>query len=162
MLKVRDVNGNMVNILTLLGGSSSNIIGATLPLSISNGIISIDLNGYVTNSYLTNSLAAFTDTTNLNILLQGKQNTLIAGNNITISNNTISATNLIFQLDGVTQNASTVNFIQNNALLSNGVLNISRLTHYDKIPLIYSTVLTIKDLTRGSLWEYYGSGWNYN
>ena len=57
---------------------------------------------------------------------------LVAGDNITISDNTIS-TNLIFQLDGVTQNASTANFIQNNALLSNGILNISRLTHYDKI-----------------------------
>ena len=147
ILKVRDSNNNMVNILTLLG--SGNITGATQPLNISNGILSIDLNGYVTNSALTNSSAAYTDTTNLNLLLAAKQNTLIAGNNITISNNTISSTNLIFQLDGVTQNAGTVNFIQNNALLSNGVLNISRLTHYDKITLIYSTSSTIKDLTQG-------------
>ena len=92
------------------------------------------------------------------VLLQGKQNTPIAGHNITISNNTISATNLIFQLDGVTQNTSTVNFIQNNALLSNGVLNISRLKHYDKIPLIYSTSSTIKDLTQSSTGEMLWNG----
>ena len=53
-------------------------------------------------------------------------------------------------MDGVTQTATTLNFIQNNALLSGGVLNVSRLTHYDKIPLIYSTVSTIKDITQDS------------
>mgnify|MGYP003332092476 CR=1 FL=1 len=53
---------------------------------------------------------------------------------------------LTLQVDGVTQAATTLNFLQNNALLSGGVLNISRLTHYDKIPLIYSTSATIKDL----------------
>ena len=48
ILKVRDSNNNMVNILTLLG--SGNITGTTQPLSISNGILAIDLNGYVSNS----------------------------------------------------------------------------------------------------------------
>ena len=66
ILKVRDSNGNLVNILTLLGGG--NISGVTQPLSVSNGILSIDLNDYVTNSALTNSLSSYTDTTNLNIL----------------------------------------------------------------------------------------------
>ena len=86
--------------------------------------------------------------------MNAKQDTLTAGSNITISGNTISATgggsgggsSLTLQADGVTQAATTLNFLQNNALLSGGVLNVSRLTHYDKIPLIYSTSATIKDL----------------
>ena len=53
-------------------------------------------------------LSAYTDTTGLNTLLNAKQDTLTAGNNITISGSTISATatsggnSLILQLDGVT------------------------------------------------------------
>ena len=43
-------------------------------------------------------------------------------------------------------NRKSLYLVQNNALLSSGVLNVSRLTHYDKIPLIYSTSSTIKDL----------------
>ena len=95
-------------------------------------------------------LSGYTNTTALNTLLNAKQNTLTAGNNITISNNTISATSggnpLILQLDGVNQTATTLNFIQNDAVLSNGVLNVSRLDFHDKIPLIYSGVSSVKDL----------------
>ena len=92
----------------------------------------------VTNTSLTTELAT-------------KQDTLIAGSNITITGNTIASTggsgsSLTLQLDGVTQTATTLNFIQNDALLSGGVLNVSRLNYYDKIPLIYSTQATIKDL----------------
>ena len=143
------------------GGGGGVVSSATLPLSISNGVLAIDLTAYsstsqinnmltnyITSTALSNTLSGYTDTTNLNTLLAAKQNTLTSGNGITISNNTISCTvsPLIVQLDGVAQNATTINFLQNNALLSGGVLNVSRLTHYDKIPLIYSTSSTIKDL----------------
>ncbi len=118
----------------------SNNVDRTLIPSITgsltyNGSALVDLN------YLTSQLSA-------------KQDTLIAGNNITILNNTISSSGsgsgLVLQVDGVNQTATTLNFIQNNALLSGGVLNVSRLTHYDKIPLIYSTQSTIKDITQDS------------
>ena len=90
----------------------------------------------------------YTTTNALTPLLNAKQATLTAGSNITISNNTISATSgsnpLILQVDGVTQTATTLNFLQNNALLANGVLNVSRLTHYDKIQLIFSDFASIQ------------------
>ena len=76
---------------------------------------------------------------------------MTAGANITISGNTISAasggSSLILQLDGVTQSTNTLNFIGNNALLSGGVLNVSRLNSYDKIP--FSGLASIKDLKQG-------------
>ena len=83
----------------------------------------------ITNTSLTSSVAT-------------KQNTLTAGSNITITGNTIASTgggsgsSLILQVDGVSQNATTLNFIQNDAVLSGGVLNVSRLNYYDKLPLI--------------------------
>jgi len=156
------------------GGGSGRISSVSLPLSITSGNLSINLLNYITSTALSNTLAGYTDTTGLNnilanytdttglnnilanytdntgltALLANKQDTLTAGTGITISNNNISSTitPLIVQLDGITQNATTLNFLQNNALLSGGVLNVSRLTHYDKIPLIYSTSSTIKDL----------------
>jgi len=171
LLKVRDASGNMVNILSLLGGGA--VTSATQPLHISNGVMSINLanysttaqmntailnalTSYVTTTILTNTLASYTDTTSLNTLLGTKQNTLTAGSNITISNNTISSNALVLQLDGVTQNATTLNFVQNNASLSNNVLNISRLTHYDKISL--KNQASIKDLTQGSSGELLWNG----
>ena len=39
-------------------------------------------------------------------------------------NNMLSSSSLILQVGGVTQNATTLNFVQNNSLLSGGVLNI--------------------------------------
>ena len=81
--------------------------------------------------------------------MNAKQDTLSAGNNITISNNTISGIDpLILQLDGVTQTANTLNFVGNNAVLSGGVLNISRMEWQDALTLRYSTSLTDKDLTQ--------------
>ena len=89
--------------------------------------------------------------TGLQAKLGAKQATLVAGANITISStNTISATAgsnpLILQVGGVTQNATTLNFVQNNSLLSGGVLNVSRLNQYDKIPLIHPTHSSVTDL----------------
>ena len=114
------------------------------------------LNSYTTLSSLNSVLSNYTPTNSMNTLLNAKQPNLIAGNNITISNNTISSTGggsgsgLTLQLDGVTQTATTLNFVSNNALLSGGVLNVSRLIYYDKIPLIYGSLSTIKDITQDS------------
>ena len=66
LLKVRDSNGDMINILSLLSGVGI-INSAQQPLSISNGVLSIDLSTHVTNTALTNALALYTVTTNLNI-----------------------------------------------------------------------------------------------
>ena len=152
------------------GGGSGIISSVSLPLSITSGNLSINLLNYITSSTLSNTLAGYTDTTGLNNilanytdtagintllsyytdntgltnLLSTKQNTLTSGTGISISNNIISGLEL--QLDGITQNATTLNFLQNNALLSGGVLNVSRLSSYDKIPLIYSNAASIKDL----------------
>ena len=152
------------------GGGSGLISSVSFPLSITSGNLSINLLNYITSSTLSTTLSGYTDTTGLNNilanytdtagintllsyytdntgltnLLANKQDVLTTGTGITISNNIISGLEL--QLDGITQNATTLNFLQNNALLSGGVLNVSRLTHYDKIPLIYSTSSTIKDL----------------
>ena len=70
LLRILDSNGNMVNILSLLGNGGSGIITSVLtPLNISSGILSIDLSTYVTNLSLSNALNSYTDTTNLNLLL---------------------------------------------------------------------------------------------
>ena len=118
------------------GGGSGLITSVSSPLSVSSGNLSISLLNYVSNSALLSTLAGYTDTTNLNILLAAKQNLLTAGNNITISNNTISSNNVILQIDGVTQNATHLNFLSNNASLVNNVLNVSRLTQYVSVRLI--------------------------
>ena len=47
---------------------------------------------------------------------------------------------------GVAQSATAFSFVDNNAVLANGVLNVSRLTHYDKISLIFASAADKKDL----------------
>ena len=80
--------------------------------------------------------AIFTDTT------------YSAGSNISIVNNVISAStggsSLVLQKDGVTQAATTLNFLANSGVLSGSTLSIGRLTSYDKLPLVNGS--TIKDL----------------
>lgn len=56
------------------------------------GDTEIDLSNYVTTTQLNTTLANYTTTTVLNSLLNNKQDTLTAGENITIENNVISAT----------------------------------------------------------------------
>ena len=164
--------------ITTLTGSGAAVITGT---STSKNIL-VDLSMYSTTTQMNNSLAGkidnnqvltnvplnalFSDTlyvkpasepisyiTNLQTKLNAKQATLVAGANITISSNTISATAgsnpLILQVGGVTQNATTLKFVQNNSLLSGGVLNISRLNQYDKIPLIHPTHSSVTDLKTG-------------
>ena len=121
-LYIKDSNGAVVDILTLLGqgGSGGTVSSATLPLSITNGVLSIgefttvsleDSAGNVRTlqgnaagqllynnimlvdmSILQQNLANFTQTAQLTTLLAAKQDNLVAGANITISNNVISAT----------------------------------------------------------------------
>ena len=43
---IRDANGNMVDILTLLAGAGGTVTSATLPLSINSGALSLDLSGF--------------------------------------------------------------------------------------------------------------------
>lgn len=55
------------------------------------GETSVDLSNYVTVSQLNTALGFYTTTLQLDLLLQGKQDTLTPGANITISSNVISA-----------------------------------------------------------------------
>ena len=93
-------NGGMTDILTLIGSLGGGPITSTqLPLSISGGVLSIDLSSssntvamntaianalvsYVTSTALTNALAAYTDTTTLTTLLQSKISTNHEANKI--------------------------------------------------------------------------------
>ena len=118
------------------GGGGGAVSSATLPLSITNFVLSIDLSSYsntvAMNTAISNVLAAYTDTTGLTTLLANKLDTLNAGSNVTITGSgasrTISTTggsSLILQLDGVTQAAATtLDFVGNNASFANGVLSL--------------------------------------
>ena len=121
------------------------------------------LNSYVTSQSLTSQLSNYTTTADLTTLLTGNyQPLLTAGNGIDIDvNNVISVTGggsggsggntLILQLNGTTQSgATTLNFLNNNATFSNNVLNVGRLTHYDKIPLFNVNPTDKKDLIQNS------------
>jgi hypothetical protein len=121
-----------------------------------NTQISLSLTPYVNNTALYNTLAAYTNTSGLTVLLAAKQNTLTQGAGISIAGNTISSTHtpIILQLDGATQTgAHTLNFVANNASISNNVVNISRMAWQDALTLRYSTSATDKDLTQGSSGE---------
>ena len=83
---IRDANGNMVDLLTLLGsigGGITDVISQSSELvATTNGttkILTLNLGGYVTSTALTNALAAYTDTTALTTFLGAKQNTLTGG-----------------------------------------------------------------------------------
>ena len=87
------------------------------------------------------------------------QSLLTPGTGISISNNVISATSsgsggggstLALQVNGVAQSATTLNLVDNNAVLANGILNVSRLTHYDKISLIFAGANDKKDLIQNA------------
>ena len=108
----------------------------------------------MTSQSLTSQLSNYTTTTDLNTLLTGNyQPLLTAGTGISIDvNNGISVTSgsgggggssgntLVLQLNGTTQSgATTLNFENNNATFANNVLNVGRLTHYDKIELYNAT-----------------------
>ena len=165
----------MVDILTLIGSlGGGNVDSANAPLSISGGVLTIDLSGYSTTAQtnsaitvamapyvLTTTLGSYTDTTSLNVLLGTKQNVLTAGTGVSITGTTISSTHtpIILQLDGTTQaSATTLNFIGNNAVLTAGVLNISRMAWQDAVTLRYSNAASDKNLSQGSAGELLWNG----
>ena len=47
---IKDSNGAMTDILTLLAGASGTVTSATLPLSINSGVLSLDLSGLCTSA----------------------------------------------------------------------------------------------------------------
>ena len=113
-------------------------------------LTNVPLNALFTDTVYTHPAShSIAEVTGLQTALTAKQDTLTAGTGITISNTTISAPNanqIILQVGGVTQTASTLNFVHNISNLAGGVLNISRLTQYDKIPLMDGGLSTLRDL----------------
>ena len=164
LLRVLDASGVMTDILTLIGsagGGTGTVTSAILPLSISNGVIEVDLSAYSTTVAVNNAIlvaiGAYTTTSNLNALLGLKQDVLTPGTNITISNNVISASGggsgTVLQLDGTTQNASVLNFVGYDAVLSGTTLDVSRMAWQDKVVLRYgvSSDLDLSQATSGVL-----------
>ena len=67
---IRDANGNMVGILTLLAGAGGTVTIAILPLSINSGVLSLDLSGFCTSAHQHTSIAdRWTDDHRLDTLL---------------------------------------------------------------------------------------------
>ena len=83
MLEVRDSNGNMQNILTLIGNSGSGItdvqVSAPLTVASSGTVRTVGIN-----------LGSYSTTAQTQVLLNGKQGSLTAGASISIVGNTIS------------------------------------------------------------------------
>ena len=83
VLEVRDSNGSMTNILTLLGNSGSGItdvqVSAPLTVASSGTVRSVGIN-----------LGSYSTTAQTQVLLNGKQDSLNAGGSISIVGNTIS------------------------------------------------------------------------
>ena len=165
LLRVRNASGQMVNVLSLGGGGGGSgglVQSVVSPLHLTGGQLSVDLALYATNagvqsllqSYattvaLTNALAAYTETANLTIILSNYSTT--AQMNAAIATAVGNASGLTLQLDGATQAATVLNFVGNNALLSGGVLNISRMSYQDKVVLRYSNAASDKDLSQGAI-----------
>ena len=49
-IHIKDSNGAMTDILTLLAGAGGTVTSATLPLSINSGVLSLDLSGFCTSA----------------------------------------------------------------------------------------------------------------
>ena len=76
--------------LITAGGGAGGGGGANLTAyALTSSVFSL-LSGYTSTASLNNLLSSYTDTTNLNIILATKQNSLIAGTNITLVGNTIN------------------------------------------------------------------------
>ena len=72
---VKDSNGAMTDILTLLAGAGGTVTSATLPLSINSGVLSLDLSGFCTSAntplsltggQMTIDLTSYSTTTQVN------------------------------------------------------------------------------------------------
>ena len=109
---------------------------------------------------LTQILTSYITQQSLNTTLGSYQALLTPGTGTSISNNVISVTGssgggggggtLTLQINGVTQSATTLDFVDNSAVLVNGVLDVSRLTNYDKILLFHANANDKKDLKQTS------------
>ncbi len=101
-------NNNLENILDVIGsGGGSGITTLT-------GTGSAIITGGGSSRNILVDLSSYSTTTQINSLLTSKQNTLTAGSNITIVNNTISSTggsSLILEVDGVTQSAIMTRYL---------------------------------------------------
>ena len=72
---VKDSNGAMTDILTLLAGAGGTVTSATLPLSITSGALSLDVSGFctsassplsLTSGQMTIDLTSYPTTTQMN------------------------------------------------------------------------------------------------
>ena len=83
VLEVRDSNGSMTNILTLIGNSGSGItdvqVSAPLTVASSGSVRTVGIN-----------LGSYSTSAQTQVLLNGKQDSLTAGTSISIVGNTIS------------------------------------------------------------------------
>ena len=72
---VKDSNGVMIDILTLLAGAGGTVASVTLPLSINSGVLSLDISGFCTSAstplsltggQMTIDLTSYSTTTQMN------------------------------------------------------------------------------------------------
>jgi hypothetical protein len=169
------------NVISGGGGGGGGSLSFTLPLSESNNVVStlfkpstvsstngsLQLTPNDTAGTLNITVNPTLELTNLQFNYQGTiknlttsaSNLIFDGHDVTTNTylNTQLATkqdNLTFIMNGVTQsNITGIDFKNNNGTATGGVLKVSRLTEYDKIPLI-NTNSVIKDLyqdTSGNL-----------
>ena len=81
-------NGDMTNIITLIGslGGSGAVQSASTPLSISGGVLSVDLSNYITSSSVNALLAQYRLTSSLfSGVTVGSGMVAVAGNNGVLS-----------------------------------------------------------------------------
>lgn len=92
---------NNVELTSSMSAADLGIQNTLIPgsgISITNDVIDVtlDLSDYVTSSTLTNTLSSYYTKQQVDTELNNKQNVLTAGDNISISNNTISATDTTY------------------------------------------------------------------
>ena len=125
----------------------------------------MDLSSHATTAAVNALLANYVLTSAYNTAMATKLDGLTAGSGIQISGSgttraiTCTVSPLTLQLDGAIQTGdTTLNFVGNNASLSAGVLNISRMAWQDKVVLRYSNAASDKDFTQGNSGELLWNG----
>ena len=147
--------------ITALVGAGAAVVSGTG----SSRTITVDLSSHATTAAVNALLANYVLTSAYNTAMATKLDGLTAGSGIQITGSgtaraiACTASPLTLQLDGATQaGATTLNFVGNNASLSAGVLNISRMAWQDKVVLRYSNAASDKDLTQGNSGELLWNG----
>ena len=148
---LRDANGNMVDLLTLLaasGGSGSGggtVTSASLPLSINSGVLSLDVSGFATaatsplnlqNGLLTIDLSQYSSTSQI----------------VAILANYVTSTSLTTSLSLYTDTAGLTTLLASKISTSHPANNIgSAAVDFAAYGITAGTLtLTNKDLTQGS------------